>query len=271
MRYSDKLNGYWEEGYHYYFEIRDKSFSLRDSSKRVVFETYIKYNAKKLESGEKTELKIGETTLARTYKGEPMWYITGLYYENVEIHMDTHYTITGDSSYVLHKVDHGPFYNLLILDDEYLKQLQGEWVQWSENGKRNSTIRIFKNEIQFLYGGSVMDKAKFHVLAYRSSPDRPFISSEDLTVSGIGMYNELRIEPDMLTGYEMVCDMDMPLSVFTRRNMLDKITVPEAARRSPRNTMMYQPTVDTAMNMGNAFLGFKNISGEQKNENDDKD
>ncbi len=53
--------------------------------------------------------------------------------------------------------------------------------------------------------------------------------------------------------------------------MLDKITVPEAARRSPRNTMMYQPTVDTAMNMENAFLGFKNISGEQKDENDDKD
>ena len=31
MKYSDKLNGYWEEGYHYYFDIRDGSFELRDA------------------------------------------------------------------------------------------------------------------------------------------------------------------------------------------------------------------------------------------------
>ena len=244
MKYSDKLNGYWEEGYHYYFEIRGKSFTLRDASKRVVFETDVKYDAKKLESGEKTELKIGETTLARTYKGEPMWYITGLYYENGIIHMDTHYTITGDSSYDLHKVDHGPFYNLLVLDDKYLDMLQGEWVQWRPDGSKNSTVRIIKNEIRFLYNGSVLDKANFHVIAYRSSPERPFISSEDLTVHGIGMYNELKIEPGMLTGYEMVCDMDMPLSVFARRDMIDKIDIPPAALRKPRNTMIYEPMVD---------------------------
>ena len=244
MRYSDKLNGYWEEGYHYYFEIHDKSFILRDASKRVVFETSVKYDAKKLEKGEKTELITGETALAKTYKGEPMWYITGLYYENGEIHMDTHYTIMGDNSYVLHKVDHDPFYNLLILDEKYLKQLQGEWVQWRADGSKKNTIEIVKNEIRFLYDGSVLDKAKFHVLAYRSNPDNAFISSEDLTVHGIGMYNELKIEPGMLTGYETVCDMDMPLSVFARRDTVDKIDVPPAARRAPRNTMICEPRVD---------------------------
>ena len=82
MRYSDKLNGYWEEGYHYYFDIRKNKFTLRDASKKVKFETWIKYDAKRLESGERTELQIGEKMLATTYKGEPMWYITGLYYEN---------------------------------------------------------------------------------------------------------------------------------------------------------------------------------------------
>lgn len=244
MKYSDMLNGYWEEGYHYYFEIRGKNFTLRDASKRVVFETTVKYDAKKLEQGEKTELVIGETALARTYKGEPMWYITGLYYENGEIHMDTHYTITGDSSYTLHKVDHDPFFNLLILDDKYLKLLQGEWVQWRSDGDKSSTLEIKKNEIRFLYKGSVLDRAKFHVLAYRSNPDNAFINSEDLTVRGIGMYNELKIQPGMLTGYETVCDMDMPLSVFARRDTVDKIDVPQAALRSPRNTMIFEPRVD---------------------------
>ncbi len=246
MFYSDKLNGYWEEGYHYYFEIRGKKFVLRDSSKRVTFETTIKYDKRKLERGEKTELIIGETTLASTYKGEPMWYITGLYYENGIIHMDTHYTIMGDSSYDLHKVDHDPFYNLLVLDDKYLDRLQGDWVQWSMDGKSKSALRIFKNEISFIYDGTVLDKAKFHVLAYRSNPENVFISSEDLTVHGIGMYNELKVEPDMLSGYEMVCDAEMPLSVFARRDMVDKIAVPPAATRPVRNTMMHfePPRVD---------------------------
>ena len=48
----------------------------------------------------------------------------------------------------------------------------------------------------------------------------------------------------MLTGYEMVCDMDMPLSVFARRDMLDKIEIPPAAMREPRNTMICEPRVD---------------------------
>ena len=242
MRYSDKLNGYWEEGYHYYFEIRGKEFTLRDASKRVKFETTVKYDAKKLESGEKTELEIGETTLAKTYQGEPMWYITGLYYENGEIHMDTHYTIMGDSSYTLHKVDHDPFYNYVILDKEYLKKLQGEWVQWRADKNTDSSIVIKNNEIRFMYSGSVLDKHKFHVIAYRSNPKKPFINDEDLTVSGIGMYSTLDILPDMLTGYEMVCDMSMPLSVFARRDMLDKIAVPPDALKEPRNTMLYERT-----------------------------
>jgi hypothetical protein len=56
------------------------------------------------------------------------------------------------------------------------------------------------------------------------------------------MYSTLDILPDMLTGYEMVCDMSMPLSVFARRDMLDKIAVPPDALKEPRNTMLYERT-----------------------------
>ena len=80
MKYSEKLNGYWEDAnhYYYYFNIRDGSFELRDGSKRVTFTTTIEYDADALERGEKTALNIGETVLSRSYKGEPMWWITAL-------------------------------------------------------------------------------------------------------------------------------------------------------------------------------------------------
>ena len=30
MKYSDKLNGFWEEGYHYYLEFQDDKLTVRD-------------------------------------------------------------------------------------------------------------------------------------------------------------------------------------------------------------------------------------------------
>ena len=30
MPYSEKLNGYWEEGYHYYMEFRDEKLTMRE-------------------------------------------------------------------------------------------------------------------------------------------------------------------------------------------------------------------------------------------------
>ncbi len=237
-KYSDKLNGYWEEGYYYYVEIRDDEMTLRDSGKRIVFKTSIKYDKKKLESGEKTDLIIGNKTLSSNYKGEPMWWITAFYYEDGNIIMDSHYTIMGDYHNVLKKVDHDPFYNFIILDKAYLPRLQGEWVEWRKDKNTDSTIEIKDNEIRFKYSGSVLEKQKIHVLAYRSDPKKAFINNEDLTVSGVGMYNALYVYPDMLTGYEMVCDLEVPMTVFARRDMLDKIEIPPEALREPRNTMV---------------------------------
>ena len=241
MKYSKKLNGYWEEGYHYYFEIRNNTFTLRDAGKRIVFTTKIEYDARALESGERTELRIGETALAKNYKGEPMWYITGMWYENDTIHMDTHYTITGDSSYDLHRVDHDPFYNYLILDKKYLPKLKGDWIEWRKDGKRTAVLSFKGDRVSYKYDGSELSSAKIHVIAYRSSPDVVFINDADLTVSGVMMFSRLDIKPDMITGYEMVCDADMPLSVFARADMIDKIQIPAEAMRPIRNTMEYDP------------------------------
>ena len=243
MKYSEKLNGYWEDANHnyYYFNIRDGSFELRDGSKRVTFTTTIEYDADALERGEKTALNIGETVLSRSYKGEPMWWITALWYEDGQIQMDTHYTITGDSHYTIIKVDHDPFYDYLIRDDEFLDSIQGEWVEWRKDGKTTSTLFIDGNRISYRYDGHELSSDNFHVLSYRSSPDRVYLNDEDLTVSGIMMFTWLDLEPDMISGYEMVCDADPPLSVFARREKLDKIEIPAEAKRPMRNTMVYIP------------------------------
>lgn len=68
-----------------------------------------------------------------------------------------------------------------------------------------------------------------------------FINDADLTVSGILMFSRLDVAPDMISGYEMVCDADMPLSVFVRKEMLGKIEIPGEAKRPIRNTMIYEP------------------------------
>ena len=41
MNYSDKLNGFWEEGYHVYAEIRDDKITLRNYMRKIDLETTI--------------------------------------------------------------------------------------------------------------------------------------------------------------------------------------------------------------------------------------
>ena len=45
MPYSDKLNGYWEEGYHYYLEFRDDKLTLRRYDRVIELETTVTYDA----------------------------------------------------------------------------------------------------------------------------------------------------------------------------------------------------------------------------------
>ena len=42
MAYSEKLNGYWEEGYHYYMEFRDEKLTMREYRRKIVLETTVR-------------------------------------------------------------------------------------------------------------------------------------------------------------------------------------------------------------------------------------
>ena len=63
MKYSDKLNGYWEEGYHYYLEFRNEKLTVRGYNRAVSLKTKVSYDADKLEAGERTVIKNKRTRL----------------------------------------------------------------------------------------------------------------------------------------------------------------------------------------------------------------
>lgn len=234
------LDGYWEEGYHYYLYIKGKSAELRDYAKRVIFKTSIKYDKKALEKGEKTELVLGDTVLSRAANGEPMTWIKKLYYEGGEIVMEYYYTIMGDTTYKLHKVDHGPFDNIVIRDGEILPKIQGEWIEWRKDGnyKDNYGIRIKNGTLRYGTDTYSMFKAEIHAISYKTSPNWILITPKDLTVTEFPGMSQINYEGNMLTSYMIICDVSTPMSVFMRRNDLGKIPVPPDALREARNTML---------------------------------
>ena len=240
MKYSDKLNGFWEEGYHYYLEFRDKRLTVRDYRRAVALETTVKYDARAIERGERAVISLADNVLSRTYDGEPFTMIRELSWEDGELKMLYYYTIMGETLYTLHKVDHGPFDHIIIRDAEFLDRLQGEWIEWRADGDRSSKLTIRGDRLTWL--GAL--KHPFHVVSRKTSPDEVHIVPADLTQGEFPGFTEIDVLPDMLTTYMIVCDASMPMTVFARADMLDKIAIPPEATRPMRNTMLYEPPVD---------------------------
>ncbi len=236
-----ELDGYWEEGYHYYLELKGKKAVLRDYAKRIIFETSVKYDNNAVKKGEQTDIQLGETVLSRTYRGEPMTWIKRLYYDNGEIVMDYYYTIMGDTTYRLHKVDHDPFYNIVIRDGEILPKIQGFWLEWRKDGdyKDKYGIRISGDRLSYGTVSYSMFASKIHAISYRSNADRIILTPQDLTVTAFPGMTQISFEGDMLTSCMIVMDVSSPMSVFMREENIGKLPVPPAAMREARNTMLF--------------------------------
>ena len=240
MKYSDKLNGFWEEGYHYFLEFRGKRLTVRDYRRAVALETSVKYDADAIERGESAVIELADNVLSRTAAGKPFTMIRELRYDGGELKMLYYYTIMGETLYTLHKVDHGPFDHILIRDDEFLDSLQGEWIEWRENGSRDSKLVIKGNKLSWF--GEV--GLPFHVVSRKTSPDRVYIVPENLIDTSFPGFAEIDVLPDMLTTYMQVCDVSSPMTVFAREDVIDWIEVPEDAKRPARNLMIDRPMVD---------------------------
>ncbi len=250
MKYSDKLNGYWEEGYHYYLEFNDDKLLVRGYDKGKRLETTVSYDADKLEAGERTVITLENNILSRDYEGNMMTEIKELAWEDGELKMLYYYTIMGETLYTLKKVDGDAFRNIIIRDDEFLDELQGEWAEWRASGEGGNPMIIKGNSLSWIGCGG-----KFHVVSYTYDKEAVYLVPEDLIRSDFGGFTNVRVYPDKLTTTMMVCDMSMPTSVFARKDMLDKIEVPGSAKVAPRNTMMYRPDDTQPEMMGFVGLG----------------
>ena len=232
LKYSDKLNGFWEEGYHYYLEFRDEKLTVRNYRREISLETVVSYDAKKLESGERTVISLEDTVLSRTFDGHMMTEIKELAYENGEIHFLYNYTLMGETLYILKKTERGPFDHIIIRDDEYMDFLQGKWEEISISGKSTNPLYINGNKLFW-----ISIEKTFHVVSYKYDPESVYIVPENLIDTDFSAFAKIQVYPDKLTTRLMISDMSMPLTVFARKEMMDKIEIPEAAKESPRNTM----------------------------------
>ena len=234
MKYSDKLNGFWEEGYHYYIEIRKNKMTVRGYRRDIELETEISYDAAALERGERTVITPADNVLSRTAAGEPFTMIRELYYENGELKLLYYYTITGETLYTLKKVDNGPFDHIKIRDSEFLKSLQGEWFEWRPGGKAGAKITIKRGRIN-IDGWRVFG---FHVISRAYSPEKVYIVPENLIDTDFGAYTAFEVLPGMLTARMMITDVSVPLSAFVRADELKDLVPPADALGEIRNTMV---------------------------------
>ncbi|MBO4411466.1 MAG: hypothetical protein J5794_04695 [Lachnospiraceae bacterium] len=234
MRTSDLLDGYWEEGYHYYLEFRGKKLTVRDYRRSVIIETTVKYDAKRLESGLRTVIELADNVLSRTASGDMMMEIRELAYENGTLEMLEYYTILGEKHYTLEKADHGPFDHIMIRDREFLKSIQGVWKRWSPDGS-DSELVIRGNTLRFPFERP----CRFHVVSYKYSPNSVYLVPENLIDGNFPGYTSVEVLPDMLTTRMIIMDASVPLTIFVREEKLGEIDIPPAALEPIRNTMVF--------------------------------
>lgn len=160
--------------------------------------------------------------------------IKELAYENGELRFLYNYVIMGETNYTLHKVEHDPFYEYMIRDEEFLGKLQGRWEKWSKSGGASGTAIVIKDRTISCF---TPEQEHFHVVSFRSHPQDVYLVPENLIDTDFRGYSRVQVFPDMLTTRMMVFDMSVPLSVFARKEMLDKIEVPYEAKQPTYSTM----------------------------------
>ena len=233
MAYSEKLNGYWEEGYHYYMEFRDEKLTMRECRRKVILETTVSYDAEALDRGEETEIVPADPVFDRWPDGEPAMEIRSLRYVGGELKMLEYYTIMGEKEYTLKKTEGDPFRHIRIRDEEILPKLRGKWKERTSKGP-GRTLTIEGNSLSWAGVGG----GKIHAVSYDYAPAKVWLVPEDLTESGFAAFNNVEVRGNMLVTGLIVMDMSMPSTVFAREEGLESIEVPDSAKAAPQSTMI---------------------------------
>ncbi len=221
----------------------------------------ISYDAGAVERGERTVITPEDNVLSRDFEGNPFTMIKELAWENGELKFLYYYTIMGEKLYTLKKTDRGPFDHIIIRDDEFLPKLQGKWVEWSRSGKSTNSVVITGDRLSTIG----INGERIHVVSYTYDREKVRIVPANLIDDNFGSWQSFEVGPDRLTSKMMVFDATVPLSVFARREMLDRIDIPAAAKEPMRSTMTFMGTP-----AGGSFAGLAGMmmtaagAGEEK-------
>ena len=237
MAFSEKLNGFWEEGYHYYLEFCDEKMTVRRYDRVIELETAVSYDAAAMDRGEAVVITPENNRLSSSLTGSMMREIHEIRWENGELKLTVHDYADEYLPFTLKKAERGPFDHIVIRDSEFLEGLQGVWKEWGGT-ESSSDLVIRGNELKW----GIFRSERFHVISYnydgRYDPDRVYLVPEDLAHDNFSGFTRFEVKLDMLITTMIVYDMSVPSTVFAREDMLDKIEVPGSAKRTPVNTMM---------------------------------
>ena len=200
------LEGYWESGYDYYFEIRKNRLTVLEYSKRKVLETPFELTDVDVGNGSAT-LELKKSLLSYEGSDRPYGEFTSVQLINGRIEVEYHFTtVDGERSVTLEKKEHDAFYNIEILDDTLLPELQGSWSETSSNGDGIS-LSINGDKLSILFGGSVEYSGRIHVISYRTSPGHVYVVNSSLTtVSTLGPFKDFTYAGGELTTVMQVLD-----------------------------------------------------------------
>ena len=212
---AEYLEGYWESGYDYYFEIKGSRLTVLEYSKRRVLETPFTLTDVDAEDGSAT-LALKNPYLS--YEGDvrPYAEFTSLRLIGGKLELEYHFTtVDGERAVTLEKKEHDAFYNIEILDEKLLPELQGSWSEVSDKG---ASLSISGDKLTILSGGSVDYTGKIHVISYRTSPGHVYVVNASLTtVSTLGPFKDFTYSGGVLTTEMTVLDADeSPRFTFTK-------------------------------------------------------
>lgn len=224
---QEQLQGYWEEGYAYYLEFsEDQRLTVRDYAKRVVLETGYDLEA---EDDASTIILLDETGLRYAPEDDPLIFIRSLRLEGETLYLTEEYPLMEKkTAYELHKVDHGPFSNIII-GDELLPDLEGRW-----DDEEGFYVLEIENNMLYLYWGSDNERPAIaepiHLISYAwDDSGQKWLVPEDLTRTDFQGYTAFRWddEADAITTQMEVFDADQQPVIRFHRATVETPLIPE--------------------------------------------
>ena len=232
IAHYSELDGYWvgtesedsdieEDEYFYtdyYVEIDGDSITILDYSKYQVLKSTFTVSEDSKGAEGALILHLVNTDLA--YDDQSTYGSVGDFvYCDGHITFSEYYNYDPDTlhHYVLIPTDEGPFDNLMILDEEYLDSLQGDWM---DPESPHNLLRINGNTIYSCFIDEeseeepyIYDSWSFHIVCDKDYPDYIYLLGEDLITKGFDMYSYFAFRDGQLYTNMMVLDADWDTSM----------------------------------------------------------